>query len=94
MKPGIKFTFQDLFPDKTEMDLLDEMVRIAVGDIEQKIAPMTFRDSDLKKFLNDLLLEKHPNVQIAQSSLDFFAVIFQRFIIDKVSFELWKIRND
>lgn len=44
--------------------------------------------------MDKFILEENPNMGIANKSNEYFSMAFSRFILDKVCFEYWKIKND
>ena len=62
--------------------------------IESYHQPKIFFKQPLKRMLDQILLEKDPSYGITQIAIQYYTQVFQRFILEKVAFEWWKIKND
>ena len=70
------------------------MIGVQYNAAKQISQPMIFKKSNLKKFMSDILLEIHPKYSVGSNTVDYYANVFNRFILDKSAFEHWKILND
>lgn len=53
-----------------------------------------FRTNQLKKFMQKILAEINPSLQIAVNAYDFYAEVFQYFLLPRVCYAYWSINNN
>ena len=53
-----------------------------------------FRPRPLKRFFTQLMAEQNPSLSISSIALDFYDRIFMSFIMPRVCFAYWDIKND
>ena len=55
---------------------------------------MLFKKLNLKRFIEEILIEINPRMNVGVNTLAYFPLLFNRFILEKDTFEYWKIQND
>ena len=70
------------------------MIFQAVDEIRQNQMPMVFRKQNLKRFLSEILLLEDPRLSFSNNAVEIFPLIFGKFILEKIVYDYWKIKND
>lgn len=73
---------------------IEDLARKTYEDGMNHYKPTIFRPAAMERFLKEILVEIDPQFSVAKSTMHQYSNIFQKFMIEKYSFELWNTRND
>jgi hypothetical protein len=69
-------------------DLL-EAINNTVNAMNSELNPRIFKTAALKNFLQKVLAEMNPEMSIQTTTLDYFEIIFNKYIFPKIAFIFW-----